>query len=137
MSRRNSPFRKAKDRRLTNVDVPDRRQSMVGRLIRFAKKPFRQKYASLAIRVLGRFPRMSVPVRLSYGGWWLAGVSVGDRGILLDDFEKAELRFVERYLQPGMTVFDIGANHGLYSVLASKRIGREGTVHAFEPSPRE
>jgi FkbM family methyltransferase len=78
-----------------------------------------------------------MPVRLPFGAWWLASVSVGDRGILVGDFEQAELRFVERYLQPGMTVFDIGANHGLYSVLASKRIGRNGQVYAFEPSPRE
>ena len=36
-----------------------------------------------------------------------------------------------------MTVLDIGAHHGMYTLLASKRVGREGRVIAFEPSPRE
>jgi FkbM family methyltransferase len=36
-----------------------------------------------------------------------------------------------------MTMFDIGAHHGLYTILASKAVGAEGRVHAFEPSPRE
>jgi FkbM family methyltransferase len=44
---------------------------------------------------------------------------------------------VERFLQPGMTVLDIGAHHGLYTLLASKRVGGKGRVFAFEPSPRE
>jgi FkbM family methyltransferase len=36
----------------------------------------------------------------------------------------------------GMTVFDVGANLGVYSLLAAKRVGKEGRVHAFEPTPR-
>lgn len=52
-------------------------------------------------------------------------------------FEKEELAFVGRFLQPGMTVLDIGAHHGLYSLLASKRVSPSGRVFSFEPSPRE
>jgi FkbM family methyltransferase len=36
-----------------------------------------------------------------------------------------------------MTVVDAGAHHGLYTLLASKRVGRNGRVIAVEPSPRE
>jgi FkbM family methyltransferase len=36
-----------------------------------------------------------------------------------------------------MTVLDVGAHHGLYSLLASKRVGKSGRVRSFEPSPRE
>ena len=36
-----------------------------------------------------------------------------------------------------MTVLDIGAHHGLYTLLASRRVGRTGKVVAFEPSPAE
>src|SRR5262249_32425901 len=43
----------------------------------------------------------------------------------------------ERFLEPGMTVLDIGAHHGLYTLLASKRVGHNGTVVGFEPSERE
>jgi FkbM family methyltransferase len=47
-----------------------------------------------------------------------------------------ELRFLRRFLQPGMTVLDIGAHHGLYAILASHLVGSTGRVFAFEPSPR-
>jgi len=35
----------------------------------------------------------------------------------------------------GMVFVDGGANFGLYSILASKIIGSEGQIHAFEPHP--
>jgi FkbM family methyltransferase len=47
------------------------------------------------------------------------------------------MSFVQRMLRPGMTVLDLGAHHGLYSLLAAKCVGRGGKVLAFEPSPRE
>ena len=50
------------------------------------------------------------------------------------DFERTELSLAARFLKPGMRVIDIGANVGLYSVLAAKRIGPAGEVIAFEPS---
>jgi FkbM family methyltransferase len=49
-------------------------------------------------------------------------------------FEKTELALVAACLKPGMQVVDVGANIGLYSILAEKRVGDEGTVWAFEPS---
>jgi len=87
--------------------------------------------------VLRAFPSALIPVRLPFGAWWLAGHGVLDDHVLGGDFESAELRFAERYLQPGMTVLDIGAHHGLYSVLAARRVGANGIVRSFEPSPRE
>jgi FkbM family methyltransferase len=57
--------------------------------------------------------------------------------LLAGTFEQAEFAFVERFLQHGMTVLDVGAHHGLYTLLASKRVGPSGRVIAFEPSPRE
>jgi FkbM family methyltransferase len=48
-----------------------------------------------------------------------------------------ELRFLWTHLQPGMTFLDIGAHHGLYSIVAAKKMGGVGRVVAFEPSARE
>jgi len=48
-----------------------------------------------------------------------------------------DLRFLWTHLQPGMTFLDIGAYHGLYSIVAAKKMGRVGRVVAFEPSARE
>lgn len=42
-----------------------------------------------------------------------------------------------RYLQPGMTALDIGAYYGLYSLIASSKVGSAGLVIAFEPSPNQ
>ena len=78
-----------------------------------------------------------VKVRLPFGSWWMAEDDFCSRSILREDFENAEWRFVERFLEPGMTVLDIGAHHGFYSLLASVKVGGTGRVVAFEPSPRE
>jgi FkbM family methyltransferase len=40
----------------------------------------------------------------------------------------------ERYCRPGMTVVDVGANLGYFSLLASKLVGTGGSVVALEPN---
>jgi len=49
-------------------------------------------------------------------------------------FEKIELALVMKFLKTGMGVLDIGANIGLYSIVASTIVGHDGVVVAFEPS---
>jgi len=107
------------------------------RLLEFVRKPGREHYQSLAIRLQSRFPSLPVPVPLPYGGWYLAANSSIDRKVLCRGFESSELHFLHRCLRPGMTVLDIGAHHGLYSLAASKDVHPRGHVHSFEPSPRE
>lgn len=48
-----------------------------------------------------------------------------------------EFAFLDRFLEPGMTFLDAGANEGIYSVFAAQLVGAEGTVWAFDPSQRE
>lgn len=50
-------------------------------------------------------------------------------------FEEPECRFVMRFLQSGMTVIDIGANIGQYTLIAADIVGGHGHVHSFEPNP--
>jgi FkbM family methyltransferase len=107
------------------------------RIQRFLRKPARTQYISLAQHSRNVFPEMPIPLRLAFGAWWLAGRGALDHELIYNGFEATETGFVERYLQPGMTVLDIGAHHGLYTLLASKRVGPSGRVIAFEPSPRE
>ena len=82
-------------------------------------------------------PLVPLPVRLPYGGWWLAGNNVCDDAVFTANFEVSERRFVERFLRRGMTVLDVGDHHGFYTILAAKKVGSTGKVLAFEPSPRE
>jgi len=51
-------------------------------------------------------------------------------------FEPREWEFVAHFLGRGMTVFDLGANLGQYTLLAAKCVGPTGIVHSFEPSSR-
>lgn len=53
--------------------------------------------------------------------------------LYFDGFEPETRRFFEAYLRPGDTFLDIGANIGLYTLAAARRVGRHGRVHAFEP----
>jgi FkbM family methyltransferase len=48
-----------------------------------------------------------------------------------------ELAFLDRVLETGMTFLDCGANEGIYTIFAAKRVGPRGEVWAFEPSRRE
>lgn len=118
-----------------------RKLSLLRRLYRFLRKPWSEKVKSLRFRfkrLLRRiFTFMPLPMRLPFGGWWIAWNDVCSDAIFIGSFEEAEWRFVERFLQPGMVALDIGAHHGFYALLASKKVGPYGQVIAFEPSPRE
>lgn len=46
-----------------------------------------------------------------------------------------EMQFMRRYLRPGDCFVDVGANVGVYTLLAASIVGARGTVHAFEPAP--
>jgi FkbM family methyltransferase len=52
-------------------------------------------------------------------------------------FETHELNFVIQSLKPGDVFLDIGANAGLYSVLAAQKVGASGHVYSFEPGRDE
>ena len=45
----------------------------------------------------------------------------------------ADRRFLQATVKPGMTVVDIGANQGLYTLLFADLVGERGRVLAFEP----
>jgi len=53
--------------------------------------------------------------------------------LALGCYEWFELDFLERTLRPGFTVLDIGANIGLYSIVAARAVGPAGKVFSLEP----
>ena len=114
-----------------------RSRSPAGRLAEFLRKPGRQKIESVRFRSKKLFSKIPSLVRLPFGSRWLAWRDGVSNEVVSGDFENAESHFVQRFLQPGMTVLDIGAHHGYYTLLASRRVGPCGRVIAFEPSRRE
>jgi FkbM family methyltransferase len=98
-------------------------------------RPFTRKALRWANHLLR--PPGPVPVRVRNQKIYAASL---DRllALLLLKFgnaERFEIDLWQQHLRPGMVAVDIGANLGLYTLLAAERIGPGGTVHAFEPAP--
>jgi FkbM family methyltransferase len=49
--------------------------------------------------------------------------------------DRGERRLLREHLRPGMTVVDLGANIGIYSLFFASLVGEKGRVHSFEPAP--
>jgi len=50
-------------------------------------------------------------------------------------YERETVSAMERFLRPGDTFIDVGANIGYLSTLALGLVGETGQVHSFEPVP--
>ena len=107
------------------------------RIRRFLTKPAKERLGSVRYHFRALFTRRSATIRLPFGGKWALEESALDAQLRSGAFERAETRFVEGILRPGMTALDVGAHHGYYTLLASMLVGNRGRVIAFEPSPRE
>jgi FkbM family methyltransferase len=76
---------------------------------------------------------------------WLDGLSVyaypgneTSRAIFITgNYEPNEFFMLSQVIRPGMIFVDAGANMGLYTLFAARKIGERGTVFAIEPSTRE
>lgn len=68
-------------------------------------------------------------------GWrWVVGSSFQSCWLGVYEYEKQQV-FV-RTVKPGDVVYDVGANVGFYTLLASRLVGPGGRVFSFEPLPR-
>ena len=97
-------------------------RSLLGRLMRF---PLR------LIPSGARIPVIQGPLR---GKQWIAGSS--NHGCWLGSYEYAKQKAFSAAIRRGYCVYDLGANVGFYSLLASVLVGPEGRVFSFEPVPR-
>jgi FkbM family methyltransferase len=79
-----------------------------------------------------RTMRMLAPRELR-GSRWIAGA--GLHSCWLGTFERSKRRLFADETRSGHVVFDVGAQAGYYSLLASRLVGPTGTVVAIEPLP--
>jgi len=116
---------------------------------RFWHKPWNEKLTTaqfLFRQSLAKLPYFPVPVNLALTHtevvrfWWSYFVGFySDERAFFDYWgqDVGDLRFLWKALRPGDTFLDVGAFHGVYSVVAGKRVTNLGQVIAFEPSPRD
>jgi FkbM family methyltransferase len=61
------------------------------------------------------------------------------QGYYVGEIEYHLVRYVLSLLHSGFVMFDIGAHHGLFTLVAAyelKKRGWDGVIHSFEPSPK-
>jgi FkbM family methyltransferase len=61
--------------------------------------------------------------------------SITIRGLVAGSYEQPIADLLNAELRPGMTMLDVGAHIGYFSLLAARRIGATGRVWSFEPDP--
>ena len=99
--------------------------------------PPRTRLGRLLRAPLGWIPPTAVlrvlqgPLR---GRRWIVGSAT--HGSWLGTYEREKQRRFARAISAGGVVFDLGANVGLYTMIAAIGAGETGRVFAFEPLPR-
>jgi FkbM family methyltransferase len=77
-------------------------------------------------------------VQIEHGlaaGLWISLNPRTGKSVLLGEGEPLVQQALSDHLCPGMTFYDLGANIGFFSLLASRLVGSEGHVFSFEPDP--
>jgi FkbM family methyltransferase len=97
-------------------------QSLIGKLLR------------APLRLIPRTAVLPILQGALRGKKWTAGS--GSHGCWLGSYEYQKQKALQHELKAGDVVYDIGANAGFYSLLASVTVGATGYVYSFEPSPR-
>jgi FkbM family methyltransferase len=96
-------------------------QSALGKVIR------------LPLRAIPRGTALPVLCGPNRGQRWVAGSHT--HGCWLGVYERTNSKTLSGLVKPGMTVYDVGANVGYFSLMFSRLVGGQGKVIAFEPDP--
>jgi FkbM family methyltransferase len=62
-------------------------------------------------------------------------VGAGIHQCWLGAYEREKQAAIAKVVRPGMTLYDVGAHAGFYTLLFSRLTGNAGRVYAFEPCP--
>jgi FkbM family methyltransferase len=98
--------------------------SSTGVLGRIVRSPLRLIPTDMVVPVL-RGPLRGIK--------WIVGS--GYHGCWLGSYESEKQRKIAAELKPGSVFYDVGANVGLYSLLAARQV-HPGMAYAFEPLPQ-
>lgn len=100
-------------------------------LVTAPRDTLRGRLLRLPLRLLPRGMVVSVRSGINHGLHWIIGSST--HGCWLGTYETHKQDAVRRLARPGMTIFDVGANAGFYTMAFSRLVGAKGRVYAFEP----
>jgi len=87
------------------------------------------------LRLIPRETILTIRSGAAAGLKWKVGA--GDHGCWLGTYELQKQRAWVNFLRPSMTVYDIGAQAGFYSLVSARAVGPAGRVYSFEPCPYE
>lgn len=78
--------------------------------------------------------RIPVPIigGQNAGRWW--GLASAGSGYASGRRAAKQMDLLAALIRSGDVVWDVGAHHGYVSLMAERRVGANGAVHAFEPS---
>jgi len=106
-------------------------------MINISKSDFRRPLGKLLRLPLQLIPNKTVLPILQgslKGKKWIKGSSIN--GCWLGTYELDKQLLFQKYIKPGMVIFDVGSNVGLYTLLFSFLTGKAGKIFSFEPVPR-
>ena len=91
---------------------------------------------SCVVLILGRKSKPRMILRGLASGYLICVSPAEHLSYLIGTAEPHLQRAIRKYVAPGDTVYDIGANMGYVSLSLAKRVGLSGQVIAFEPVPQ-
>jgi FkbM family methyltransferase len=95
---------------------------------------FLGKVARLPLKFLSQDRQVPILSGKLRGKKWIVGSSI--HACWLGIYELDKQKVFTQLVSPGSVVYDIGANVGFYTLLASVLVGDQGHVIAFEPAQR-
>ncbi len=89
------------------------------------------KVLRVPLRLIPPTAVVKIKTGLNKGARWKVGSSI--HKCWIGTYESDMQSAVAKLVRPGMTVWDVGANAGFYTLAFSRLVGAQGRVFAFEP----
>lgn len=110
-------------------------ESVLSSLAGRDRKSFTGRLLRLPLNCIPRSAVVTVLSGVNRGRRWIVG-SATTTSSWVGNYEKDHADALEKLIRPGMTVYDVGANVGFYTLALSRLVGDSGRVYSFEPEAR-